>query len=65
LGACAGLVYFGLISINGIGRWSLTTAIVNFVVLTGIGSGGAAGTLILARRGNASARDGETQTLGR
>jgi len=51
LGAGAGLIYFALISINGVGKWSLGTAIVNFVLLTGLGAGSAAATLLLARRG--------------
>jgi hypothetical protein len=58
LGAGAGLIYFALISINGIGHWSLSTAILNFVLLTGLGGGSAAATLMVARR--AGATDGES-----
>lgn len=49
-GGGVGLLYFLLISTNGIGVWSLGDAIANFVLLTGIGSVGAAGTLLLAKR---------------
>ena len=65
LGAVAGLIYFALISINGVGHWSLSTAIANFVLLTGLGGGAAAATLMVARRGRKALgpRD-EPQSLG-
>ena len=59
LGAGAGLIYFGLIAINGIGKWSLGTAIANFVLLTGLGAGSAAATILVARRGRKEIESGE------
>ena len=59
LGAGVGLIYFGLISINGIGKWTLGTAIANFVLLTGLGAGSAAATLFMARRGRKELEAGQ------
>ncbi|HEY2852833.1 MAG TPA: hypothetical protein VGJ18_08315 [Gemmatimonadaceae bacterium] len=64
LGAGAGLIYFGLISINGVGKWSLGTAILNFLLLTGLGAGSAAATLLLARRGRKELESEERSSLG-
>ncbi|MEO7996474.1 MAG: hypothetical protein ABI852_03460 [Gemmatimonadaceae bacterium] len=50
LGAAAGLVYFLLISTNGYGVWSLKTAVLNFLLLTLMGSGAATATLLVARK---------------
>lgn len=60
LGAGAGLIYFGLISINGVGKWTLGTGIANFLLLIGLGAGSAAATLVLARRGRRELGLGET-----
>ncbi len=49
LGAGVGLLYFLLISINGIGVWSLRAAVVNLALLTVIGGGCAAAALLAAR----------------
>jgi hypothetical protein len=59
LGAGAGLVYFVLISTNGIGVWSLANAIGNFVLLIMMGAGGAAATLFVARRATAALSSGD------
>lgn len=49
-GAAAGLIYFLLISINGIGAWDAQTAISNFLLLTLMGSGAATATVMIARK---------------
>lgn len=51
LGAGAGLLYFAFISTNGIGVWTPRVALLNFVLLVGLGGGLAAATLALARFG--------------
>lgn len=53
IGAIAGLIYFLFISTNGIGVWSLETAIFNFLLLVLMGSGAATATLLVARRARA------------
>ncbi len=50
LGAGAGFLYFCFIATNGIGKWTVATAILNFVILIVIGGGSAAGLLLFARR---------------
>jgi hypothetical protein len=50
LGAGAGLLYFGFLSVNGGRNWSPRDAIANFVLLTLMGAGAAAATLLIARR---------------
>jgi hypothetical protein len=65
LGADAGLVYFGAISLNAYRVWSVGDAVRNLVVLTVLGAGAAAGTLAFARwgRGEVSASE-EKQAIG-
>lgn len=50
LGAGAGLAYFGFLSLNGGRNWSARDAIANLVLLTVMGAGAAAATLLIARR---------------
>lgn len=60
IGAGAGLLYFLFIAaMNGARVWSPRTAILNFVVLLGIGSVSAAATLLLARRAGRALRRGD------
>ena len=60
LGAGGGLLYFLFIaSINGFRSWSPLNAIGNLVILTLLGSGSAAATLLVARRGVATPKSGE------
>jgi hypothetical protein len=54
LGAGAGLLYFGFLSVNGGRNWSARDAIANFVILTVMGAGAAAVTLMVARRAGSS-----------
>lgn len=66
LGACGGLIYFLLIGVNnGFRVWSLANAIGNFAILTLMGGGLAAGSLILARKAGHSLKSGdEPRSLG-
>lgn len=50
LGAGAGAIYFGLISLNGVGVWTPRAAVGNFVLLTVMGAASAVATLLIARR---------------
>jgi hypothetical protein len=63
LGAGAGLLYFAVIATNGVGRWSVADAIVNFGLLTVLGGGFAAATLKLARRGRGELESGDEPRL--
>lgn len=60
IGASAGLAYFLLIATNAWNVWTPSTAIWNFLLLTGMGSGAATATLLVARRarGNVDDNDG-------
>ena len=60
LGAGGGVIYFLFIaSMNGFGSWSVLNAIGNLVILTLLGSGSAAATLLVARRAVAALGSGE------
>lgn len=59
LGAGAGLLYFLFLAVNGGRNWSLANAIANLAILTLLGGGSAAATLILARKGRPELRSGE------
>ncbi len=59
LGVGVGLLYFGLISISGSKVWTVADAIGNLVILTLMGGGLAAGTLILARKARSALNRGE------
>jgi hypothetical protein len=50
VGVGAGLIYFGLISINGIGVWTPRVALLNFSLLTVMGGASAVAMLLIARR---------------
>jgi hypothetical protein len=50
LGAGVGLFFFGLLATNAWQAWSLSQAIGNAAILTGLGGGSAAGALLFARR---------------
>jgi hypothetical protein len=64
LGAAAGLLYFVFLALNGGRNWSAPDAIANFVLLTVMGAGSAAGTLMIARRaGSALESVDELQSL--
>ena len=54
IGVGAGLIYFGLISINGIGTWTPRVALINFSLLTVMGGASAVAMLLIARRGSKS-----------
>ena len=66
LGAGGGLLYFLFIaSMNGFRSWSPLNAIGNLVILTLLGSGSAAVTLLVARRAVAALNSGEeSRSLG-
>jgi peptidoglycan/LPS O-acetylase OafA/YrhL len=72
MGAGVGLFFFGLLATNAWQAWSLSQAIGNAVILTGLGGGSAAGALLLARRAgspsepgsNAALEDGSGAALG-
>ncbi len=60
LGAGGGLLYFlFLAAMNGARVWSLSTAIANLTILTFLGAGAAAGTLIIARKAQATLTSGK------
>ncbi|TFG51597.1 MAG: hypothetical protein E4H37_07620 [Gemmatimonadales bacterium] len=60
LGAGGGFLYFLFIaSMNGFRAWSPLNAIGNLVILTALGSGSAAATLLVARRAAAALKPGE------
>jgi len=50
LGSGAGLLLFGLLSLNAWHAWSISDAIANAVILVSLGGASATGTLWLARR---------------
>ena len=50
LGAGAGLLYWIVLAFNGGRNWSTRDAIANFVLLTLMGAGSAAATVMIARR---------------
>jgi hypothetical protein len=58
LGAGAGLAYFALISLNGIGVWTTSAAVTNLVLLTGMGATSAVATLLIARRARSALHTG-------
>ncbi len=66
LGAGGGLLYFLFIALmNGARVWSVANAIGNMVILTLLGGGSAAATLILARRaGHTLKSGGDSRSLG-
>ncbi len=49
LGVLGGLAIFGLLAINGASAWTVDAAISNLVILTVLGGGAAAGSLLAAR----------------
>ena len=53
VGVGAGLIYFGLISINGIGVWTPRVALINFSLLTVMGGVSSVAMLLIARRASA------------
>lgn len=59
LGAGAGLAYFALISLNGMGVWTTSAAVTNLVLLTGMGAASAVATLIIARRARSALDAGD------
>jgi hypothetical protein len=59
LGAGAGLLYFVFLALNGGRSWSAQDAIANFVVLTLMGAGSAAATLMIARRAGSALESGD------
>jgi hypothetical protein len=63
LGAGVGVVYFALISINGIHSWTPRLALGNFVVLTVMGAGAAVATLLIARQAGAALGSADTEYL--
>jgi hypothetical protein len=65
LGAGAGLLYFVFLALNGGRNWSAPDAIANLVLLTLMGAGSAAATLMFARRAGSALESGdELHSLG-
>ncbi len=65
LGAGAGLLYFVFLALNGGRNWSVRDAIANLVLLTLMGAGSAAATLMIARRAGSALKSGdELRSLG-
>lgn len=66
LGAGVGFLYFLLMGVTGaFGVWSLSTAIINLVLVTVTGAGSASAILMLARRGRPELKAGDdTRRLG-
>lgn len=50
LGFLGGLAVFGLLAMNAWDAWTLDAAITNAVLLTGLGTGSAAASLLIARK---------------
>ena len=66
LGAGAGLLYFVFLALNGGRNWSAPDAIANLVLLTLMGAGSAAATLMIARRAGSALESGDgLPSLGR
>lgn len=59
IGAGAGLLLYGLLAMNAWDAWTLQNAIGNAVLLTGMGSGSAAVSLLLARKATPALGAGE------
>jgi len=60
LGGAVGLAAWTAMGLNGaFSAWSLDTALVNLALLTGIGAGSAAATLLVARRARSAHRTGK------
>ena len=59
LGAGVGLLLFVVLGVNAWESWFVTTAIVNGMLLTLLGGGSAAGTLLLARRSRPALDSGD------
>ena len=59
LGAGGGFLLFGLMAVNAWQAWSVSTAIVNGVLFTLLGSGSAAASLMLARRAGRALESGD------
>jgi hypothetical protein len=59
LGAGGGLLLFGVLAANAYQAWSLQTALVNLTLFLVLGSGSAAGVLLLARRARPALESGE------
>ena len=66
LGAGGGLLYFlSIAAANGAKVWSVWAAIANLTILTLLGGGSAAATLMLARRAGRALKSGEeSRSLG-
>jgi hypothetical protein len=61
LGAGAGLLYWVFLALNGGRNWSAQDAVANLVLLTAMGAGSAAATLMIARRASSGLRSDDEQ----
>lgn len=58
LGTGAGLLYWIVLAFNGGRNWSTRNAITNFLLLTAMGAGSAAATMMIARRARSALDSG-------